>query len=483
MLNKEIAISAIGLSMMAASKGLAIVPVTGTPMDSLTSLSNPAGMVDAVIEGQATPELLIKRAEVLELGTQSADGIQSPHDQAMDSYVNDISVAIKNHISTAKNIVAPRVIAFGEALVTGMGQPISPAGEFCIEVVDLPSPMQSSSFEANIEKFEGKKVMEPDAIIKLNEITIEEMRDLMLTGSKDFDACVCEWVASKEPNFFMNIWGNLFRDIRDSKPTITASLEEMVKDSVTGPDTALTVYLLARRMFDEPPAGTNMTLEVFKNIAAQYRDSAGAALYSVYQRFNISLKTGSLVLMIANQRKTVRVNGPVYREWLKTGGSNEMLLGMLTTNESVYSDQLINTKKEAFLAAWVQYETFANLAAKNNTFNRFISIASMQFDISLRDTSEEEKQLFGENPNMISNIQNYFKEELAKVTNADLTDYNELALRLVCRSRYYYTSAEKILRGINEAIKANPKCDIRSAALLSAIEYMSDFVADQIVLV
>ena len=54
------------------------------------------------------------------------------------------------------------------------------------------------------------------------------------------------------------------------------------------------------------------------------------------------------------------------------------------------------------------------------------------------------------------------------------------ARKLVCRARFYYTSSDKILAAIEEYTNSNPDIDPQEAALMATIEYVADFVAEQL---
>lgn len=72
-----------------------------------------------------------------------------------------------------------------------------------------------------------------------------------------------------------------------------------------------------------------------------------------------------------------------------------------------------------------------------------------------------------------------FDDELARITERDLTEPYHVALRLLCRARYYRTDAEKLLGRIDTIVKENPKLDVREASTIAEIEYVSDWCFDQ----
>lgn len=484
MISEQTASGVMPLALILASKNLGVTAVGGTPVAELVSHSSMASMGTVISADESTPEgALAAHAAMLGHATSSADGIQSSHDQSLDAMVATVSEVVRKHISTAKNQVRPAVLEFAENVQKAMGEPRLPSSDFQIDIVELPAPMRNSGFEESISKFKGKPVLSPDRELNLGEKTLEEILQLMLTGSKEYDACVAEWFGSLQPGFFLNIWNNLFRDFKESQPFVVCKFEDLVNSQIDGTDAALAIYLLARKLFDEVPANTGMDLNQYQQTVAEYRESSGAALARSYDNYNASLTNDVIVFGIGAMRKVARVNGPVYRQWLENGGSNEVLLGMLVTDDAAYHSTALNEKKDRYLAAWASYEAYSRTAFKNNTFNKFREVCSIYFAQSLQGIGEDEKALIASNGGLIEKIQELFNQTLNGLGSEEISDVHECALKLICRSRFFYTDAEKILRGINEAAKANPDGDVRQHALIATIEYVGDYVASQVQLV
>jgi hypothetical protein len=74
----------------------------------------------------------------------------------------------------------------------------------------------------------------------------------------------------------------------------------------------------------------------------------------------------------------------------------------------------------------------------------------------------------------------YAEEVVNNLLVKDIEDVYGVALKMVCRGRFFYTDAEKILSRIEEIQCITKGIDVREAALLSVCEYFFDYVADQI---
>jgi hypothetical protein len=74
-------------------------------------------------------------------------------------------------------------------------------------------------------------------------------------------------------------------------------------------------------------------------------------------------------------------------------------------------------------------------------------------------------------------------EELSEVSEIDMKDLWSVSLKLVCRSRFDHTQAERILSGIEEVKRDNPSIDVREAAAVSMIKYVAYWVSSQLKLI
>lgn len=481
MIDTNSALYSIPLATLAANKGLVISPVEGTPLAELVKTTNDLLMASAGVcmSDTATDSDQIKM-HACSVSDFTMSDKETSHDTMMDSFIADISKATANHISYAKNIVKPVIVEYVEEVQKSLGQEISPMSQFKITMVDLPKPMQNAGFETSINKYAEKPYLSPSSSLFLGEISPQGILDLMLTGSKEYDEGIKEWFVNKGDLFFMDIWNNLFRNFKVSKPSITFTFDScMTPSSKELVDYALAIQLLSRKLYDEVPENTGLDLPRYREIVAEYREASGIKLNLEYLKYEAVLKNKMLVASIDSDGKGISVNGPIYREWLKSGGCNEALLGMLVGRDTFYNQELIDEAKERFIKDWNTYALFTKTADKNNQFNRIKDILTFSFAKVAENVSATEQETIASMPAFTQTMTTKFQEELLKLKSTDLDDIFNTCMLLVCRARFYYTDAEKILTGINLAVKANPHIDIREAALLSSIEYVVDYISDQ----
>lgn len=486
MLNEDSLLSSVDTAIKAANKDKVVVAVNGTPLAQLVSITTQC--IATGTYARAVNESTEVTAENLDgsyIGYATNGNNKGPltaHDTMMDTLVAQIAPKVVNHISFAKNVVSPLVVSYINSVTQAMAyDPKSAALKFNIEVNDLPEPLTNGAFESSLSKFKEKKFFEPEKRLKLGTRTAEELFALLQTGSKEFDGKLAVWYATLSPEFIGSVWANYFGST--DLPVTNVPTPYLVTNATGNKDndnTAILVYLLAQKLQGDIPKDANVSLAYYNDATYELMEAAAVIVLGIYDRYTLSINTNTLVEFISYDRKTARVNGTVYREWLKTGGSAEVILGMLTTNKNARVVPDFAENSEAFRAAWYQYEEVSATVARNNSYNRFVAALRNSYGLlALADASEQEKELLAEKPEVAGQMQQYLEEELNNIKNVDLENVNDTCLRVMCRSRFFYTDAEKFLTSINNATKANPLIDVRTAALIATIEYVTDYVADQ----
>jgi len=155
-------------------------------------------------------------------------------------------------------------------------------------------------------------------------------------------------------------------------------------------------------------------------------------------------------------------------------------LGLMVSGEKVFSKDLINQKKDAYIRQWNSYYTFAKTEESNKFFFKYKEFLISAFIMSMKEMTEFESDYRVKNSNSDFIIRKLAEDEINSFKVSDIEDSYDVALRLIAKCRFYYTSAYPILSDIQEAGKSNPNVDVREAALLAAINYVADYLTAQI---
>ncbi|EKD22709.1 MAG: hypothetical protein ACD_84C00001G0001, partial [uncultured bacterium] len=373
------------------------------------------------------------------------------------------------------NVVAPAI----EELVNKTNETmnsLTPSVLLGMEVIvyNPPKPLLSSGLEDAVRKFQELPFDVPTLNINLPTIGAKEIIELMGSGSGNLDTYVSEWAAEKGDSFFIALWANVFQftpaDLRGVK---IITFRDYIYNSDDAIDNALAIYLLSRRLADKPLPGTEMSLFVYNKSIIEFRNQSAARLCLAFDELNKIDKIQQLVR--SSTKRTVTVNGPVYRKWIEAGGENEILFGNLIELPSAITVQDINTKAAALKASWNRYATLTATVERNKRFVRIKEVLFNQFSTSMREITEGEEATLA-NRELIIKL---FMEQLERVREDELTDIWTVCLKLVCRSRFFRTESERILLGIERVKKENPAIDVREAATVSVIEYIAFWVSTQ----
>ena len=89
---------------------------------------------------------------------------------------------------------------------------------------------------------------------------------------------------------------------------------------------------------------------------------------------------------------------------------------------------------------WSDLETLAV-----RQFDYFKDALRLKFREIMTSLSKEEQDYAATSKDYNGTVQRNFEAEIESLKSGDMRDLNVVAIRLICRGRFYYTDAEKIL--------------------------------------
>lgn len=484
MINTEGVLSAVALADLLAEKGMTVVAKPNTVLSELVRFTNmelaPLFTGSAQGADQTGYANLAAMAHNVTAGTLEEP---STHTRFMDGATADIGKAVISHISFARNIVKPLVIDYAEGVTQHLANfaPPSAADQFCVEVVDLPELLEDESFVDTLTRYAGKSILRPDAIPALSAKASDELLALMLMGDKDADEAIAAWYTRKGEGFFLNIWENFFRNRQEANPQKLMSYDEIqAEDVFLRADYGLAMYLMAHKLYDSvDDAVQGVSLNAYRNIIAQTRDFAAALITASLLKITAYAKSRILVVSSNPDARCIKVFGTVYRPWLEQGGSPETILGLLVSEKRLSTQSAIDEIQQALLKQWKTHVVFHNTLESNKQFAYFKEALRVKFRALMLTLSAEETRFVDSTKDYVDKVNTLFTKELDSLKSSDMDNVHATALRLVCRARFYYTDAELILSDIIEAGRVNPDIDVREAAGIATMNYIFDYLSDQ----
>lgn len=392
------------------------------------------------------------------------------HHSAMADFVPTAANAVKEHIRFARAVVAPLV----DDLVTRVSGNLSKltpsvlaGAEICAD--EPPAPLLNSALDGMVGKFLDTAIFEPPLRMNLPDQTLAQLRELMLTGSGSFDNDINLWLSTGD-SWLIELWESVFQQKPHEGLVERNSFGRWVEDKACGVDHALAIFLLARKLFDKPLDGTEMSLRIFEELVANFRDQAAGRLARELDAIERRNKNG--VLVTGFNRLKTSVNPDVYRQWIEAGGCNEVLFGnALQQFPYVLTDE-INANAEKLTKAWSDHCLVMATHDKTDRFNRTKDYLLMAFRDQIADAMQEPETSLSNGAQLVDK----FREALETVSDKDLECLYTLALKLICSVRFPEKAAFEILSGIQSNQTLNPNLEVREAAFAAIYEYILCFV-------
>lgn len=471
MLSREAINSVVPLTAVLDKNKLMIVPVQNSPLETLVGATR-SGSQFVQREGEG---FVLYESEIEYIANAKDDVLKvSQHDMAMDDVCQSVADAVRGHMVFARTVVLPALTELVEGVSRDLAA-LTPSTLLKMEVAVVnPNPLVlDNGFETLVRKFSEVPFDNPSLMMKLPTLAVGEIVELMKTGAASIDELIVQWIAEKGDSFVIDVWENIFQmkqsDLNENEVrtlrTFIGSQDEKI-------DMTVAVFLLANKLFDNPPAGTEMTLAAFNDLIVDYRNQAASTISYAIDEINRVMVAKELVRSIDGSK--TKVFGPVYRDWIENGGSNEVLFGNTLERNPLITVDAINESASRLKAGWDRHAALTATVEANRRFVRVKELLLINFEKQLRNLTDEEKTKVSYETTMPK-----FRELLNSISEGEVQDIWALCLKLLCRSRFYYSSAEEILTNIEEVKKQNPSIEVREAAAVAMIKYIARWVAYQ----
>lgn len=468
MLTRNALEAALPLTQQLDARSLYLQAIPATPLGELVKATRADEKFNVPLDGGGWSPDLANIEYVA--NAQAQDGVLNAHDCAMDSIVTVAINTVQKAILMAKTVVAPVVEDLVERVRQGLAT-MTPSAMLGLEVcvVELPAVLDNPALMAALQRYQDAPLDNPRMNLRMPELGVNELREMAAAGLGTGGKDVASWLASKGDAWVASVWHTFFQvKPGDSAPTFQGLLR-----AEDGVEVALLVFLLARRLIDAVPPGVEMNLRALQETLVDYRNQAAARVSRACAEQELAVKVGTLVRK--QDARRIWVNGGVYTAWLKSGGSNEILFGNMLSAQPGYSAADLKARSKELKAAWDRHAAVTNSVEAGRRFLRTKELLAACFEEQVQAVGEGDPTLSGSRMEVLR----LFHDMLNNVREVDLNDFYGTALKLVCRSRFVNTDSEMILTGIERAKQDNPQLDVREAAAISVIQYVSWWVSTQ----
>lgn len=445
------------------ARNLIIRPLAGSVLDQLVKASCTDS--EFVFDNRVDLDLIAGH-------TNRADPVTgfSGQDEAMKDVTRAVSDAVSNHLLVARTIVAPAVDEMVQRVQQGLEQALRLAlTHMEVKIFYVPAPLREPTLIDSFTKAKDIPFEDFNVGAHLPPADAETIRGYCKSGATGLDQAIEEFLNGLGEEQLVSIYETFFTT--KANGVIASSQFE---DPVNGLNNALVAYLVARKLWDAPPDGVEMTLQSYEAEMVRIRDQAAVALIRGQNKLLRYEENG--ILVISYTQKSVEVYEPVYRKWIADGGTNEVLFGNVLSNNPRMNVAAIAENVEEYKKRWELFCTVQRTTEANKRFSVAKDLVRSEFHASLAELTHDEAPLQDRQI-----IAERFTKALQVTTEDEVKDPYRWILRLLCASRFYETDAFKILDGISRIKRDNPDVDVREAAAAATIQYISDWVAAQLV--
>lgn len=407
-------------------------------------------------------------------------GESVPHTEKMEALKMGIAKYVRQHISFAKNVVRPLIEELaGEIKSAVTSIQLDPYKDTKVVTYDLPKPLEDAGLREELQPYKNKPVTTVKyAQCGFGDKAPTELKELLTVSQFGLDEELTNWYATKGDAFLQLVWTSCFTGAPNGHDF------QSLKLGADGLDVCLAVFLLCDKLHDTPDEGVKIARGVFNQNLFALKSEAAARLVYAIEEYESFVKTQLLIK--SYNPSQITVIGEVYRAWLENGGNNAMVLASTLMPTPILHVPLIQEARPALERRWSAYTAMlqTTLANKKYSYCREIAI-----DKTKRLVAENFKQCYAsvkdcgevdENLPEYSEFKKRIVDVCMNISDKAFDNLWELATILVCDCVFYYTDAGKILKGIDDACQKNPDLDVNEAALLSLIEYVTDYVRDQL---
>lgn len=471
MLAKEALDSALPLAERFDNLGIIVRPVGGTPLDVLVN-----NCAIHQFEVSPTTGAYLTSAEISELTARPSPVTgYSAHELDMKELKTAVADAVRNHLKFARTVVAPDVLQFVEAIAPAV-QEIARNPLHDVEIVQNNSYafLYEPELKESIERASDIPVDDVPMNFKHGPRTDAEVLEIMTTGSASLDQAVTLFVSKLPEGALAHIWATMFTQIPQSDGDSSKTFQQLLNQQSYNGARSLVTYLVARKLWNNPPEDSNATAKAYEDLMVEYRNQSALALLRERYRQDVAAKAGLLVESIREGK--VFVNSNVYREWIRNGGTNEVLLGLTLSNNPAQRVEVINEQAEAYKLAWKNHVALSQSVIRNRRFERTKDLLDVEFKHYLTNLTPEELPVQDR-----ALVLRRFEHALGKVKleECDPENLYTLVLHLLCKARYHETDAFFILNTVQRVSRDNPGMDVREAASIATIEYIARWVGSQ----
>lgn len=460
-----------------SDKGYDLVAHNDSPLHLLNNLTiGTKAIIEA--KNQSTP--LDPRDIIGESKHKSLDGVFE-HDEAMELYVKNGGKAITDIMALART----GVMADTKSVLESYNDNIDDVALEIKEPFNLVPNNYSniwglSQFEMSIRRFENVPYQPVNIPVGFGEIDEYDLKQLLQFGISSLDDVLEKWLDDQPLDKLMRVYDSVFvaRTWDPSKPLDATykTSEGMDRNDI------LAAYLMALNLEEKLVDNVDLSFKNLQNVANNTMSTVGRNLCQILKRRQSDTRLGVMVydVTIENDKydrdgkRTIYVNGDVYNNFIQQeDGSNAAIFGAVINGGKLTLKHILENQ-EKFEKLYLKRKELHNQESASIVFAAKKDVVRICMSRFVAERNEEDL------PALKGRVQEVLAEKLDQLQPKDLIDVPVAIRNMVCDVLYPGTNARAFLDAMDTAEIENPGISSRECALLSSIDLIARWLADQI---
>jgi len=469
--------------LLARKPNISLETIEGSPLDQLVDASATIKRTGISLEEA------ISETQQSSMAATFGDG--SAHDMVMDETVDEVTAALNSSVNFARKVLAPATAKVEQAVKEALAN-FAPA-RYYVEPYHIHDILFSDALTESVGRFDNSPIDKLQRLA-LGDISEADLTGMLSTGMGGWDNQVSDWLASKPEGWLQEVYNRVFGSA--TATALIAEHEQALRSDLQGKleivakigteDYLLAGYLLATALYNNPQS-TNATGHEWKNTMATWVQQLGRAL-CIFQRSAARQISNKLMVLhwpqserawVKNQDEAkIVVLGNAYNEWLKEGGSPEVLIGALFGGDSAppVSASDLTAKKDAYALAYQRYEKILSREVAARADDAIRNAFAGALMLALGEATDDQLPVGVER----EKLQEALSNRITDMRDWGNLDVYRTARELLALGVFHKPTALHFLETIDDLMDADTSLSPQEAAYVAIRDYVSQYVSNQI---
>lgn len=404
------------------------------------------------------------------------------HEEILDQIVSLVSSSVENHLSFAKNTVKPLVADAIEQVQEKINSlTADPYQGWKLIKVKFPQALTDSNLTESIAEYAVKYEVTPrEAQLNLfPQLSFDQIHDLVVNNSgsaEDLTILLGSYEQSEIVQLFAAHFSNN-GEVHDNRDYLCDDAGK-----------ALLIYLACNRLIDEVPESTKGSLASYATAISSIRARAANVITAAVSSYGAYMTQGLLLKSFNTYNNSCEVFEETYEKFKENEANHDGLIFASTLLKR--PARYLNEFQERFDELVSNWRTFELMIATTFVNRKHSNYREIYIDIAQEVASKNLDKVLSNYEGAASDaakiaafadIKKRVVETTESLTSSELEDVAGVCLKLIAGVCFSYTCAYDILNNIQKAYETNEDLSPSEAALISSIEYICQYVFDQVI--